>query len=233
MPKSNAPAPTAATSSPLELRLDWCTHEAAKYAVETWHYSHRMPMPPLVKVGVWERGKFIGCVLFARGASPHLGRPYGLTPFEVCELVRIALTKHETPVSRIVAIAIKFLRKNSPNLRLIVSFADTRQGHHGGIYQAGNWIYAGRSAVCREFYHEGRWKHNREVSGGAFGGSRRVADPSKLPQRKSEGKYRYLLPLDKEMRLRLEHLALPYPKRSEPITRDKQAMAGSTGTAEG
>jgi hypothetical protein len=200
-------------SSKAALRVDWATHAAAKYAVETWHYSKRLPMPPLVRVGVWENDKFIGVVLFGRGASPHLGAPYGLTQLECCELVRVALTAHETPVSRIVAIAMRFLKKSNPGLRLIVSFADSSQGHHGGIYQAGNWTYAGRSAGSIEFYHDGRWKHNREVSGGAFGGARKIADPSKLPQRKTEGKYRYLMPLDDEMRKRVAPLSQPYPKR--------------------
>jgi len=215
-------------NSRVELKLDWCTHEAATYAVMHWHYSKRMPMPPLVRVGVWESGKFIGCVLFGRGASTHLGAPYGLTQLECCELVRIALTKHTTPVSRIVKLAIKLLRENSPGLRLIVSFADANQGHHGGIYQAGNWLYLGKSAASVEYFHEGRWKHQREVSGGAFGGERKIADASGLPKRRTDGKHRYVMPLDERMRERLAPHALPYPK---PPMREKQAMTGSTGTA--
>lgn len=119
------------------LRLDWCTHAAAKYAVETWHYSKRMPMPPLVRVGVWEGGKFIGCVLFGRGANASLGSPYGLNQTQCAELVRVAMTTHVVPVTRVVALAIKFLAKHSPGLRLVVSFADPSRGHHGGIYQGG------------------------------------------------------------------------------------------------
>ena len=68
-------------------------------------------MLPLVKIGCWEDADYIGCVLFGRGASPYLGKQYGLTQLECCELVRIALRKHETPVTRIVKIAIKLLRK--------------------------------------------------------------------------------------------------------------------------
>jgi hypothetical protein len=58
-----------------ELQLDWCDHAAAKYAVEHWHYSRSLPTPPIVRCGVWEGGRFIGCVLFSRGASSHLLRP--------------------------------------------------------------------------------------------------------------------------------------------------------------
>ncbi|WP_449441465.1 Mom family adenine methylcarbamoylation protein [Serratia entomophila] len=48
-----------------------------------------------------------------------------------------------SPVSQILAKAIKFLSAVCPGLRLIVSYADKDQNHHGGIYQATNWIYEG------------------------------------------------------------------------------------------
>ena len=124
-------------SSRPELKLDWCGHDAAKYAVEHWHYSECLPAGKLLKVGVWEAGLFIGAVIFSRGANNNLGRPFSLAQVEIAELTRIALTKHCAPVTRIVSIAFQFLRKNSPGLRLIVSYADPLKGHHGGIYQGG------------------------------------------------------------------------------------------------
>ncbi len=42
------------------LHLDFCSHEAAKYAVMRWHYSRRMPKSKLVRIGVWEDEKFVG-----------------------------------------------------------------------------------------------------------------------------------------------------------------------------
>ena len=92
-----------------ELKIDWATHESAKYAVENWHYSQCLPAGKLVKVGAWENEKFIGVVIFGRGANNNMAKPYGLTQLECCELVRIALTTHLTPVSRIAALAIKFI----------------------------------------------------------------------------------------------------------------------------
>lgn len=112
-----------------------CSYKAAKYAVEHWHYSQSLPVPPRTMFGVWEHGKFIGTVIFSRGASPELGRQYGLKQVEVCELTRVALNDHDAPVTQIVAAAIRALREHSPGLRLIVSFADPHYGHHGGIYQ--------------------------------------------------------------------------------------------------
>jgi hypothetical protein len=146
-----------------DLRIDWATHEAAKYACINWHYSGCLPAGKLVKVGAWENGKFIGVVMFGRGANRNMVKGYGLNQGQGCELVRIALTKHQSPVSKIVAQAIRFLKKQSPNLQLIVSYADPEQGHHGGIYQAGNWIYRGLSASAIKVWYNGKWSHKKTV----------------------------------------------------------------------
>lgn len=206
-----------------DLRIDWATHAAAKYACENWHYSKSVPVPPLVKVGVWECGKFIGTVIFSRGASSNLMKPYGLNQDEGCELTRIALTSHKSPVSRVVRLAVQFLKRNSPSLRLIVSFADPQYGHHGGIYQAGNWLYAGDTAASKEYWHKGRRLHSRQVSEKGWniqqGVQKKTVKPSDCDIIKTNGKHRYLMPLDAEMRKQITLLAKPYPKR------DKQAMA--------
>ena len=219
-----------------DLRVDWATHEAAKYAVEHWHYSRCLPTGKLVKVGAWENRKFIGAVLFGRGATPNLGRPYGLQQDECVELVRVALTKHQTPVSRIVAVAIRFLKQSNPTLRLIVSFADQSQGHHGGIYQAGNWTYTGVGQPATFYKIHGKLTHPRSI--GARGivqnlqGARSI-DP-KATAVNIPGKHRYLMPLDNEMRKKILPLSRPYPKRAGSDTKDTPGFhpgeGGSTPT---
>ena len=146
------------------LHIDWATHKAVTYACKNWHYSKSVPVPPLVKIGVWEESQFVGVVVFSRGASPSLLNSYGLNANEGCELTRVALNKHVAPVSRIIKIAISFLKKKAPSLQLIVSFADPQHGHHGGIYQAGNWTYTGDTAAGKEYYFKGRRFHSRQVS---------------------------------------------------------------------
>ena len=205
-----------------ELVVDWCSYEAAKYAVMHWHYSRTMPAGKLVKVGAWEDGVYIGCVLFGRGANNHIGSPYGLGQTEVCELVRIALTKHETPVSRIATASIKMLKAQSPQLRLIVSYADPEQEHVGTIYQAGNWIYAGRSQAAEEYIVNGKRRHGRSFS---------ALKPAHLTTKQAlermdpnhqvvmgSSKHRYLYPLDRAMRRQILPLAQPYPKQAEEVS---------------
>lgn len=215
----------------MSLRLDWCSYEAAKYAVEKWHYSQRMPIGPMLKVGVWEESDYKGCVLFARGNTPTLGDRYGLEMTEVCELVRVGLRGHSAPVSRIVTIALRMLKGANAKLRLVVSFADPAQGHVGVIYQASNWIYTGESEPSWQWFHEGRWKHNREITSGAFGGARKVVNYSILPKRLPLGKYRYLYPLDPAMRAQILPLAKPYPKRPTSIDSDASGVQPEEGGA--
>ena len=188
------------------LKIDWATHEAAKYACENWHYSKCLPAGKLVKVGVWENNKFIGVVLFGRGANNNMLKPFDLQQDEGCELVRIALTKHQSPVSKIMAIAIRFLHKSQKGLRLIVSYADPDQNHHGGIYQACNWLYTGRVSKAVKVFYNGKWSHKKTVDDSGI-------DQSNLSKKIVQGKHRYLMALDKQMQEKIEHLAKPYPKR--------------------
>ena len=82
----------------VDLKIDWATHEAAKYACKNWHYSGCMPVAKIVKIGIWEGGKFIGVVLFSKGTCGHLFNRFGLDKKSGCELTRVALTTHKTPV---------------------------------------------------------------------------------------------------------------------------------------
>jgi hypothetical protein len=216
----------------VDLKIDWATHEAAKFACENWHYSKCVPVGKLVKVGAWEGGKYIGVVLFGRGATPNLGSPYNLGQDECVELVRIALTKHQTPVSKIAAIAIKFLKKSNSKIKLIVSFADQSQGHHGGIYQAGNWIYAGQGDAAKFYMIKGKLTHPRSI--GAKGIIQNLSGARKLDPNAYvvdvPGKHRYLMPLDSEMRDRIIPLAKPYPKRVKQAMTDSQSEQRQGGT---
>ena len=195
-----------------DLRLDWCSHAAAKYACEKWHYSQTIPANRSNYVGVWERGQFIGAVVFGLGASPSLGSQYGAAMFESAECTRVALRTHTSKVSRILMIACRMAKKANPGLRLLVSFADPFREHHGGIYQAAGWIYTGRTSPKSIWkLSDGSWADLRRFNGHGHNAPRPV--PSGAVLVKTLGKFRYLLPLDDDMRARIAPLAKPYPKR--------------------
>jgi hypothetical protein len=194
-----------------QLKIDWATHAAAKYACENWHYSRCIPKSKLAKFGVWEDGAYKGAIIYGVGATSSLVKAYRLSPEQGCELVRIALRSHNSPVSRIIAISLKLLKSAFPGLRLVVSFADPEQGHHGGIYQASGWIFSGNSQASDEYIYKGKRWQGRSFRNN-YKGMERHSDVQVV---KGSSKHRYLMPLDAEMRERILPLAKPYPKRAK------------------
>lgn len=188
-------------------------------------------MPPLAMFGVWEDGAFVGAVLFGRGANMNMGKMFGLAQTQAVELVRVALTAHASPVTRIVSICIRQLSSTSPSLRLLISYADPAQGHTGKIYQAGNWTFTGEAEVHRVFFHDGKWKHKREIASMVTFGKKRAApiDWNALPSRTSDPKYRYAYPLDAEMTTKIKAMSLPYPKLSGEKSSPRGATTGEGG----
>ena len=206
------------------LHLDFCSHEAAKYAVMRWHYSRRMPKSKLVRIGVWEDEKFSGAVIYGLGANRHLGCPFGLEGTEVSELVRVALAPgRRHPTSQVVAVSLKLVKRQSPGLRLVVSYADLGQDHLGTIYQAGGWFYLGFSEQGYLKIH-GQVVHPRTVydrygpGGQSVPWLRANVDPNACRVEMAP-KLRYAMPLDKAMRRQLQPLARSYPKSAAEVTR--------------
>jgi hypothetical protein len=225
-----------------ELRLDFCSYEAARLACRRWHYSKKIPVGKLVKVGVWESGKFIGAIVFGDGLLGPKGTVYGgVDKFKVAEIVRVALREHSWPVSRMIAIAIKLLRKRCPGIDLIVAFADQGQNHRGIIYRAAGFTYCGESEQGRMFRHKatGRILHNRAVSANGrrshFGKVRKVPKTAECEIVGRTRKHRYLFPFTPEMKVMVEKMRKPYPKRAASIVDDapgeQLGERGSTQTA--
>ena len=120
--------------------------------------------------------------------------------------------------------ALRLLQRDRPEIRLVVSYADTAQGHHGAIYQAGNWSYLGASATHAIRLH-GRTVHPRSLGARYGRGGQSIpwlrANHDPDAERVDAGvKHRYFLGLDPDMRALVRSRAQPFPKRV------KQAMAG-------
>ncbi len=201
-----------------DLKMAWASRAAAEFACRNWHYSRSLPPAARVFVGAWEDDNYIGAIVFGFGAgNATRGEQYGLKrKGEVAELCRVALDRHKTPVSRMVAIAVKLMKRENPGIRLLVSFADEMaQGHHGGIYQAGNWIYTGAFEGDDGWIINGRVVHNKTVHSRGWKQTKAWLEKHVDPnvQRNATRKHRYLMPLDAEIKERILHLAQPYPKR--------------------
>lgn len=221
------------------LRVGPVSHTAALFAVKRWHYLGSVPAGQRSLHGVWEDGKYVGVVIFSSGANQGMGLPQGLRePHRACELTRVALGSHATPVSRILRIAIKQMAEFSPGIKIIVSYAAAEQGHYGGIYQAGGWVYVGEVKSSALVLH-GKTVHPRTINE-VYGKRSRaagvtVSDYIKAYVDKDFGvsgklaRYKYVMPLCPEAKEWALSKAMPYPKkapRAESIVVDALADPG-------
>lgn len=126
--------------------------------------------------------------------------------------MRVALHDHTNFVTEIVARSLRILKANNPGLRLVVSYADPYRNHHGGIYQAGNWIYAGMTSQKHDYIMpDGKVLNRRAYTGVNFGNAK-MQIPAEAERVTMPGKHRYLYPLDKGMRRSLKDRSIQYPR---------------------
>ena len=212
-----------------DLRLAWVDAATAKKAVEAWHYSKSYIASKSTNVGVWEGQTFIGVIVFAHGGNYQAGSPYGMEVGEVVELVRGAMRPHSCQVSRCIRIALLMLKKSSPGVRLVVSYADPVQGHGGGIYKAGGWVFTGQTSPSYEYRAGNRRLQKRAFTGNNFGSGKMKLPPGAIKVQ-VPGKLKFLMPLDDEARRLILPLARPYLQGPPSITDAPPVQGGDGGS---
>jgi hypothetical protein len=129
------------------------------------HYAKRIPQI-MYAFGLYEESTLVGVVTYGIPASPSLcmgicGKEWS---DKVLELNRLCLqdnTKNQS--SFLVSNSIKLL----PKPTIVVSYADTSQGHVGYVYQATNFLYTGLSANRVDWTVKGlEHKHSKTLSDG-------------------------------------------------------------------
>ena len=196
------------------MRLEKASHKAIKYACLNFHYAKSVPNVGLAYNVFNNNNEWCGVICFGIGATNNIGRPYGLSQGQIVELVRMALNGKQENTTKAMSIAIRLLKKDAPNVKLIVSYADSEQGHYGIIYQATNWFYTGFS-IDTNLIVNGKREHRRTL-GSRFG----TCSSEKLKLKghnvevlKTKPKWKYIYSLDKSLVPLCKSLAKPYPKK--------------------
>ena len=122
--------------------------------------------------GAFENNKLVAVVAFQIPCSEKIReKVFGIEHKQyIIELGRLCLEPTcQTKASQIVSKAITALQEyrqqqNKPKYKAIISFADTSQGHHGGVYQAMSWLYCGTTRKHTTYYIDqaGRTIHPRQ-----------------------------------------------------------------------
>ena len=125
-----------------------CPVEIVKDICKTKHYLHRVPHI-MAHYGLYNKSDMLlGVITFGIPPSPYLMKICGEEyKGSVLELNRL-WCYDEAPrnsESFLISQGIKLLKKDKPEIKILVSFADTREGHLGYIYQASNWYFTGWS----------------------------------------------------------------------------------------
>ncbi len=191
--------------------------DAAKYLVQTHHYSGLMP-PATKVVGTWhEDGGLFGDSGPAVAACVF-GIPAARWSIPVLELVRLVRTPEcDAQLSGLVAATVRWV-KSKGEADLVVSMADSTQDHHGGIYQACSWNYNGQ----RPSRMDGVTVNGKFMAGRAANHAFGTRSPTKLQAAGVDavahfdtGKHLYWKSLTKAGKRQAHALGLqcnPYPK---------------------
>lgn len=150
-----------------ELVTSVCKFCEIRDFIETHHYSKNVNG---VKVShcfrVDFQNRLIGAVLFGC-MSTTAWKKFGSTEREILELRRLVLLDEaeRNSESRVVGFTLRWIKRNDPKIRTIVSYADPAYGHTGVIYKASNFKYIGISAKDKYFRDpsNGKTYHSRAL----------------------------------------------------------------------
>ena len=176
------------------------------------HYAKRR-CPISYAFGAWRDNTLVGVVTYGTPASPHLCRGVcGVDWTEhVLELNRLCCENTKNVASTLVGRSLRLLPKPS----IVVSYADTAQGHVGYIYQATNFIYTGLTDQDRatprgdRVQGVGHSRHEGRLENGS------VNTAFEIVRRKPKHRYIYLVGDRKQrqaMTTALKYQQSQYPK---------------------
>jgi len=231
-------------SENLYLRL--IDKSTAKNFVKKHHYSHSSNLC-VVSYGLFYQtnilskftegfeSKLIGVIIYSQPAGR--GAAESISPMvkidECLELIRLViLDGYGTNIeSWFISQSFKLLKKDFPNIKVILSYSDTEQNHKGIIYQATNFIFTGLNSDTNLMPNFSvsltenpyKWIHSRTVF--STYGSHNIDHLKKrightFWRKKEAGKLRYIYILankktKKEILATLKLKNLPYPKNCD------------------
>jgi ABC-type Fe3+-citrate transport system substrate-binding protein len=198
------------------VRLSLANIKAVKYACLNFHYQKKVPALVNIAHNIYnDSDEWCGCIVYNRAIGKHIASSMSYT----LELIRVALNGKQEFTSKAISMSINKLKKEHPEIHLLISYADSEQGHYGTIYQATNWYYINSYKTDDKYIDDnGVVYHRRTISKsgfvkhfGQYVKCRKFSDLQRIPQGK---KHLYYYPLTKEMKQICEQIKKPYPKKT-------------------
>jgi len=214
--------------APVSFEIRSISNRVASLMINKFHYTHNLPSNTSLNFGAYIGNQLQAVTCYGWPAQRNI--PYGW--FELRRMVK----RPNSPI-----ILSKFLAKTIYHMKALkilclISYADSMQNHHGGIYQATNWIFTGSTSDRSLFVNEfDEILHPRNVY--AMFGTSSVSKVIELNPKwhviEGGRKYRYIMPLNIRKNKALSVLGLkelPYPKpiaqhEHKPIYNKRQTTA--------
>lgn len=182
----------------------------AKRIIEKYHYLHSCPKCSLA-LGFFYEGWLSTVIVFGQPSSRLLAQSIweGGNDKNTWELLRLYSFdwSGKNTESRCISLAIKYIKKYHPEVKVLIAFADPSVGHVGTIYKASNWIFVGaeRGRGHPAIYIDGKRRHPRELFDRH--GTSSVSELMKIYGNRMKApelvrKYKYVYPLDKTVKLK-------------------------------
>lgn len=132
------------------IKIVECDKATADRIVEKYHYSHKATKNAFASLLVIYRGKVQGVLQCGYGIRPKIKGQY--KPEQVREFDRMWLSDVMPKFSETIVLSLfhRYLRLAHPEVKVLISYADTSVGNKGAIYRASNYILVDRLKV--DFY---------------------------------------------------------------------------------
>jgi hypothetical protein len=201
------------------------------------HYARRL-CPISHAFGAFEQGKLIGVVTYGTPLSSTLKDGVCGDEWAGCvlELNRLCCESRKNLASTLVGRSLALL----PKPQVVVSYADTGQGHIGFVYQATNFIYTGLSAAFKDPMVKGfEHKHHTTIGDEGRGHPSRVEflrqkyGKENVYYIERDRKHRYIFFCGDKRQVRQMKAALKYPVEPYPKGETKRYDATAKITDQG
>lgn len=121
------------------LKIVVCDKKEADAIIIKHHYSHKATKNSFLSFLVYYNGNVEGALQIGYGIRPK--KKGNLNPDEVREFDRMYLTDVPPKFSETITLSLlhHYLRKVHPEIKYLISYADTTVGNTGTIYKAANY----------------------------------------------------------------------------------------------
>ena len=126
--------------------------------------------------------------------------------------------------SQSIALGMKWIRMNMPEIKLLVSYAGRKEGNYGYIYQATNWEYLGYFVSEGFWFLDGEERHLSTIwsrycryGNPELGFTKSICDMYSDVRKTWTKQFIYIQRLDKRLTPAIEPLVYPKPSNEFPI----------------